>query len=36
MISEMQEALKTTPPLQHKENIELVKKHYKAIEKALQ
>jgi hypothetical protein len=36
MVSEMQEALKTTPPLQHKENIEVVKKHYKAIEKALQ
>jgi hypothetical protein len=36
MVSEMEEALKTTPPLQHKENIDIVKKHYKAIEKALQ
>jgi hypothetical protein len=36
MIEEMTEALKTTPPLQYKENIELVKKHQKDIEKALQ
>ena len=36
MIEEMTEALKTTPPLQYKENIEIVKKHQKDIEKALQ
>lgn len=36
MIEEMTEALKTTPPLQFKENIDVVKKHQKDIEKALQ
>jgi hypothetical protein len=36
MLTELEEALKTTPVLQHKENIELVKKFQKDIEKALQ
>lgn len=36
MLEEMQEALKTTPVLEHKENIELVKKHRVDIEKSLQ
>lgn len=36
MLTELEEALKTTPPLQYKENIELVKKFQKDIEKALQ
>jgi len=35
MIDEMTEALKTTPPLQFKENIALIKKHHKEIEAAL-
>jgi hypothetical protein len=36
MIEEMTAALRTTPPLQHKENVEVVKKHRAEIEKALQ
>ena len=36
MLEEMAEALKTTPPLQYKENITTVKKYQKEIEKALQ
>ena len=36
MLDEMAEALKTTPPLQYKENITTVKKYQKEIEKALQ
>jgi hypothetical protein len=36
MLEEMAEALKTTPPLQHKENISLVKKFQKEIEVSLQ
>ena len=34
--SELAEAIKTTPPLQHKENIDIVKTHRAEIEKALQ
>lgn len=36
MLVELEEALKTTPSLQFKENIDLVKKFQKEIEKALQ
>lgn len=36
LVEELTEAIKTTPPLQHKENIELVKAHRAEIEKALQ
>ena len=36
MLEEMDTALKTTPPLQYKENVALVKKFQKDIEKALQ
>ena len=36
MLEEMEQALKTTPPLEHKENIAVVKKYQKDIEKALQ
>jgi hypothetical protein len=36
MLDEMTQALSTTPPLKYKENIEVVKKHQAAIEKALQ
>jgi hypothetical protein len=36
MLEEMTAALRTTPPLQHKENVEVVKKHRAEIEKALQ
>jgi len=36
MIVEMEEALKSTPPLQHKENIVLVKKYQQEIDKAMQ
>ena len=36
MIEELTEALKSTPPVQFKENVEVVKKHREAIEKALQ
>jgi SPX domain protein involved in polyphosphate accumulation len=36
MLEEMDQALKTTPPLQFKENVAIVKKFQKEIEKALQ
>lgn len=36
MLEEMNEALKTTPPLQFKDNIQLVKKFQKEIEVSLQ
>jgi len=36
MLEEMEQALKTTPPLQYKENVAVVKKFQKEIEKALQ
>jgi hypothetical protein len=36
MLDEMAEALKSTPPLQYKDNIATVKKYQKDIEKALQ
>lgn len=34
MIADLEDAVQNTPPLQHKENIALVKKHREAIEKA--
>jgi hypothetical protein len=36
LISELTDAIKTTPPLEHKENVDLVKAHRAEIEKALQ
>jgi hypothetical protein len=36
LVEELNEAIKTTPPLQNKENIEIVKAHRADIEKALQ
>ncbi len=36
LIEELNEAINSTPRLQHKENIELVKSHRAEIEKALQ
>ncbi|MGD9784114.1 MAG: hypothetical protein AB7E80_15805 [Hyphomicrobiaceae bacterium] len=36
LIEELNEAIQTTPPLQHQENIEVVKKHRAEIEAALQ
>jgi hypothetical protein len=36
MLEEMDQALKTTPPLQFKDNVAVVKKFQKEIEKALQ
>jgi DNA-binding LytR/AlgR family response regulator len=36
LVDELSEAIKTTPPLQHKENIDIVKTHRAEIEKALQ
>lgn len=36
LVDELSEAIKTTPPLQNKENIEVVKAHRAEIEKALQ
>ncbi len=36
MLEEMDQALKTTPPLQYKDNVAIVKKFQKEIEKALQ
>lgn len=36
LVDELTEAIATTPPLQYKENIELVKAHREEIEKALQ
>ncbi len=36
LVDELTEAIKTTPPLQHQENIDLVKAHRQEIEKALE
>ena len=36
LVEELSEAIKTTPPLENKENIEVVKSHRAEIEKALQ
>lgn len=36
LVDELTEAIKTTPPLQNKENIDIVKTHRAEIEKALQ
>ena len=36
LVSELEEAIKTTPTLQNKENIDLVKSHRAEIEKSLQ
>ncbi|MEQ1711047.1 MAG: hypothetical protein ABL908_06555 [Hyphomicrobium sp.] len=36
LVAELEDAIKTTPPLEHKENIDVVKKHRDAIEKAMQ
>jgi hypothetical protein len=36
LVEELTEAIKTTPPLENKENIDLVKAHRAEIEKALQ
>lgn len=36
LVDELTEAIKTTPPLQNKENIDIVKSHRADIEKALQ
>lgn len=36
LVNELSEAIKTTPPLEHKENVEVVKTHRADIEKALQ
>jgi hypothetical protein len=36
MLDELAEALKSTPPLAHKENIAVVKKHREALDKVLQ
>lgn len=36
MLAEMEDALKTTPPLQFKENVALVKKYQQDIDKAMQ
>ena len=36
LVDELSEAIKTTPPLQNKENIDIVKKNRAEIEKALQ
>jgi hypothetical protein len=36
LVEELSEAIKTTPPLQNKENIDVVKVHRAEIEKALQ
>lgn len=36
LTDELNEAIKTTPPLEHRGNIEIVKKHRAEIEKALQ
>jgi len=36
LVGQLTEAIKTTPPLQHKENVDVVKTHREAIEKALQ
>lgn len=36
LVDELKEAIETTPPLQHPENVEVVKKHRAEIEAALQ
>ena len=36
LVDELSEAIKTTPPLQNKENVDVVKAHHAEIEKALQ
>ena len=36
LVKELTEAIKTTPRLEHQENVELVKAHRAEIEKALQ
>jgi hypothetical protein len=36
LIQELNDAIKTTPPLEHKENVDVVKSHLKEIEKALE
>lgn len=36
LTDELSDAIKSTPPLKHKENVEIVKKHRAEIEKALQ
>jgi hypothetical protein len=36
LVQQLTEAIETTPPLEHKENVEIVKAHREAIEKALQ
>lgn len=36
LVTELEDAIKTTPPLEHQDNIEVVKKHRDAIEKAMQ
>ncbi len=36
LVAELEDAIKTTPPLEHKDNIAVVKKHRDAIEKAMQ
>jgi len=36
LIEELGEAIRTTPPLEHKENVDLVKAHREEIERALQ
>jgi hypothetical protein len=36
LVQELTDAIKTTPPLEHKENVDVVKAHRNEIEKALQ
>ena len=36
LVEELTDAIKTTPPLEHKDNIGIVKKHREEIEKAMQ
>lgn len=36
MVKEIEEAMKTTPPLQYKENVAVVKKHLKQLDEILQ
>jgi hypothetical protein len=36
LIDELNDAIKTTPPLEHKENVDIVKAHRNEIEKALE
>ena len=35
LIQELEEAVKNTPKIEHKENVALVKKHFKALDKAI-